>query len=338
MNKLLFFISTIFLLVSCSKDNNVLNPTDPSDTKYKVILNVDVPKVSIETSPLKVAVADGDPIFYNLVIYKNSGEIYYDWYYDVVNNSSSTKPANVNNENVNIFTNTENKISTPLLLPPGDYHIAMMIYRKDVKHPNTSLSPIYTENYNTDNFGSYLVKAKNNKIDNGGIYFNTTDLTVIASAKDQSLSMELKPMWSYIDVNIENAQTFEVPEGTNALQFVINPLYYGFNVKTKLAPFIDDRPIVISLDSIRAASTFNLRNTVSKSILESNKISTTIKYLKIGTDTIVLQTKELPISNLLENGYYYNIHGKLGNSNTNSSQTMNISLGSFAKDDVNINF
>lgn len=333
MKKILFFLSTIFILSACSSDNDPINSGNTDDIKYPVTLNIEVPKITIETSTLRAltTIADGDPIFYNLVIYKESGEVYYQMFYDLEHNWGS------NGFNTsNIFSISESNMSTQLSLPIGKYHIAMLIHKKDVRHPNTTINTLGGPlvNYDVDFFNP--VNPSEANYHNGGIYFNIADFTVVASKTDQSISMELQPMWSYIDVNIEDAQTFDVPEGTNALQFFVNPLYYGFNVKNKLAPFEDNRPIIVSLDSIRTSATFNLRTTVSKSIAD-NTISTKINYLKIDGETTILETKQLPIPNAsLENGYYYNIHGNLGNKN--SGQSMNISLGSFAKDDINIQF
>ena len=333
MKKVLFFLSTIFLLSACSNDNDPINSGNTDDIKYPITLNIETPKIEIETSTLRALtpIADGDPILYYLVIYKENGEIYYTYDYLVEPGYNSSNGLGADN----IFISDGANISTALLLPAGNYHIAMMIHRKDSKHPNTTINPLAGPliNYNVDFFNP--VNIYESIYHNGGVYFNTADLSVVTSETAQNLSMELQPMWSYIDVNIEDAQTFEVPEGTNSLQFVVNPLYYGFNVKSKLAPFIDDRPIIFSLDSIRTNPAFNLRTTVSKSVAD-NTISTSIKFLKIDGDTTVLETKQLPIpSSNLENGFYYNIHGSLSK---NAGQSMNISLGEFNKEDVNIEF
>lgn len=334
MKNLLCFATTILLLISCSNDNNITSPINENNLKYIVNLKVEIPIEEIQAPSLKAKseILEGDPLFYNITIYKETGEVYYA-YYNSVEYDSGTESGY--RGNYNTFTSDGNTYSTILNLAPGNYHIAMLIHRKDAKHPNSSIHSVDPiGNYNNDSYNSAI--AGLTKYHNGGVYFNTADFTVVALEKDQNLSMQLKPMWSYIDININDAQTFAVPDGTNALQFIVSPRYYGFYVKTQLAPFKNEKPIIVPLDSIRSASIFNLRNTVSKSILTDNTISASIKYLKIDSDTTILGSKDLYIPNAsLENGFYYNVYGNLGNPNEKS---MTISLGSFAKEDVNINF
>lgn len=144
-------------------------------------------------------------------------------------------------------------------------------------------------------------------------------------------------MWSYIDINIKDAQTFEVPEGTNAIQFEVNPLYYGFGVKSKLATFKDENLTIVSLEAVRANPIFNLRKIVTKTDAENNTIGANIIYLKIDGDTTILESRKLEVPQTsLENGYYYNINGNLGSKK--SGQSTNISLGEFNKEDIEIEF
>ncbi len=326
MNKLILSLIAIFLLSGCGSDNEILTNKD----LYLVNFDVELPNADAESTTNK-SVADKEPSFYNLLVYNETGEVYYQSYHNAETGFSSN---DINKEN--IFHFDGKKISTQLLLPAGKYKVAFLIHLKDANNPNTYLAPIWGNNFETDSFGSDFSLENPDKLHNGGVYFNTIEFVVLPSHTKQIGNIKLQPMWSYIDINIKNAQTFRYPLGTNALLFDISPRYYGFNVKTKKAIYKVDNPIVVELASVRSNPTFNVRTIVSQTTDENNNIIAKISYIKIDKDTTILETIDLDMTKTnIDNGYYYDINGDIGRKN--SGNGINISLGSMNSQDVIIN-
>lgn len=333
MKKIIFLLASILLFTSCSNDEPVL-ATENNAPRYAVSLNAKIPSFNVENTPFaKSAIAEGDPIFMTMSLYKENGELISTENYDP--ELVLLDPLQTNNS---FFEVAANSISFDFLLEAGKYHLSLLVHRKDAKYPNTTIQSIIATNYNTDVYGEFYDNTNMSEVlHNGGVYFNTVDLNIVALDRTQKVDLELQPMWSHIDINIKDAQIFEVPEGTTALQFVLNPLYYGFSVKNKLALYADQRPIVVPLDSIRANPVYNLRKTTTKTDAANNTIGLTVNYVKeeANSTLTVLKSQQLAIpSTSLENGNYYNISGNLGS----GTQDMSISLGTFSPEDVVIEF
>lgn len=179
-------------------------------------------------------------------------------------------------------------------------------------------------------------------------YYESLKINVAGTNETVEKDIVLKAMWSNVNITLEDAQTFSVPEGTDALRFDVSPLYTGFNLDTKLATvkapddFLSDfnksRTNLISLDSVRLNPTYTALKYVYQTLPENGNLAIKVNYLKTKgtTEPVVLKTRELQIPDIsIENGYNYNISGKLDVSN---GQSMNISLGEFNKEDVVIEF
>lgn len=324
MKKYILIALTI-LITACSSDNDNFSVSNNQENKtYTVNFNVKPTNLSIEESPLKRSMNNGDVYFFQCVVYDQNG----DFLLDVVYNSY-THPE-LTNKSIIPFS---------LGLPVGNYRVVFIsiIYDEDI----SSGSIIGSDSKYTD----YYIKSVQgfeNTYDNEGVYFENLDLTIVESDKPIEKDVVLKPMWSNLNILIEDAQTFDVPAGTDALQFVVNPHYYGFALDTKLAKDMypnSDKFGIVALNSVRLNSTY----TFSTSLCESefnNDLQIKINYLKTTSDSTytILASRDLKIGQTsLQNGYNYDINGSLGSSKA-PEQSMNISLGEFNKEDVLIEF
>lgn len=331
MKRILLYFSISLLLTACSSDNATL-PSIEDDATYPVTINANFPQFEVSTIQ-KATVNDGEPLFYELIIYKETGEVFYNWEYLVEENWSS----NGYGDTTNLFTFDGTKASIKMSFPEGKYHVGVFIFRKDASHPSININPLtVVSNYDSDFYG-YLCDG-NPYCDqhNRGIYFNTTDIAIVKSETSQNVNMELQPMWSYIDVIIDDAKTFKVPEGTNAVKFNVNPRYYGFTVKTKLGVYQNEEPIIVPLNTIRANETYKLRVITTEAPANSdNTIKVSLDYLYLVNDSTytILDTRNLQMTETpLKNGKTYEIEGKL--TQTESGLKMNISKNSFYKEDI----
>lgn len=311
--KQLLYITIAILLSACSNDNAIDSPTD-SDKTYPVSFNITEASFNIDESNLRTT-GDSTKLQMFIYFYKADGKIY-------------------NYEEKIYDLNTTGSYAYTKDLLPGKYYVAFLTIKSVNKSDYTPL--YYPIGFSAD---YYPGSSKN-------IYYATTEITVVANnTTTQTESIDIKPMWSQLNVKIGDAQTFDTPEGTQALVFNVTPNLYGFGFENKLASksnqihysnWVD--PSIVKIDGIRKNATFTYTTSVSKTNAD-NTLGVNIQYVKLNNDTIseVLQTRTLKIANTtVDNGFIYSVKGNLGS--TNSSNGFNISLGEFNKEDVIINF
>ena len=326
---LLLLLAATTIFSSCSSDSDSINNGGDSNVnakKYTVNLNVKSAGFEVDKTPMKSADEKVRKIF-QYVIYNEDGSVYSDSLY-------------IENQ-VPPMINDQGEINIQLQLPEGKYHLAILYmptynirqYPEDCK-----LSP---KNFNTDYYSN--TPPLNMRWDNQNVFYQVTDLNVLANEDNSINSIELEPMWSEVELKLSDIQTSKVPDETEALIVYFTPSYSGFGIKSKTASF------VIPKDTIRASlvyptksDTLTINYLVAKGV--DNSMGISIHYVKktsTYSNFTTISKKEIKLENKLENGYHYKIGGKLGNYDgytDNNNQSFNISLGDFNKEDVNIEF
>lgn len=314
--KQLLYITIAILLSACSNDNAIDNSIDSNKITYPVSFNITNGSFKIDESTLR---ATDDDTKLRLVIYFYNAE---------------GKIANL--EELVYDLNTTGSYPYTKDLLPGKYYVAVIAIKSIY-----NFEPLmFPSNF----FSDYCTRTTSTE----GVYYETAEVTVVADNNEtQTESIDLKPMWSQLNVKIGDAQTFDIPVGTEALRFNVNPNMYGFGIENKLASktFEELHPYykiadasIAKIDSIRQNPTFTYTTSVSKTSAD-NTLSINIEYVKLKNDTVseILQTRQLKIANTqVENGNIYSVKGNLGSTNTTNG--FNISLGEFNKEDVVIDF
>ena len=311
--KHLLYITIAILLSACSNDNAIDNSVN-SEKTYPVSFSITDASFNVDENNLR---STNDSTKFRLFVYfyNEEGEI-----------------ANYEGKIYDLNTNGLYSYKKDLL--PGKYYVSFLTIKSVKEYDYIPLS--YPYNFYTD---YYNYSTEN-------VYYATAEITVVVNNNTtQTENIDIKPMWSQLNVKIGDAQTFDVPEGTEALHFVVTPDFYGFGFENKLASksnqihysnWVD--PSIVKIDDIRENPTFTYTTSVSKTNL-NNTLGISIQYVKLNNDTVseVLQTRQLKIANTeIDNGFIYSVKGNLGSKN--STNGFNISLGEFNKEDVVIDF
>lgn len=328
--KKIFYLFTIIsaFLTGCSSEDLSTTGTDKEAT-YPINFKIANP-LAVEGTPFRSSSAEDMRLdFLEMGVFNESGDLLMNFMFNKNNQSAWLQP--------------DGTAQIGLSLPKGVYYIYFFTI-KDLKISNIARPLLTDPIYNKDDnyFTSYVYTDAIN------CYYESIATTVAPTNQTIEQNITLKPMWSNLNLTLNDAQTFNAPEGTDALQFVVSPLYVGFHLNTKLATdkvsenwvsiMSKYKTNTISLDEIRANATFTYPTYVYQTLPENGNLAIKVNYLKTKntTDTIVLKTRELQIPDItIENGYNYNISGKLDAGN---GQSMNISLGEFNKEDVVIEF
>lgn len=200
MKKLLFFLSATILFASCSNDSEEVPTTSKT---YKVTF--DVSNFSVNVKSLK-ADTFNNQLFY--VIYdKESGKGVKGWTFEGM-----------------VGQVTEE-------LPEGNYYIAF------ISHPRGGMSSPPTEgaidvkdnNFYTDYFENSPTWIMGN-MGNRYVYYQKVDFSVAANNSDVPIEVTLQPMWSEVTVEVTDANTCFLPEGTTTIGCVITPFYSGISI------------------------------------------------------------------------------------------------------------
>lgn len=316
MKKLLFILPMVILFASCGNDSETINL--PEDTKtYDITFNVS--NFKLEATPLnsKGSVAGPERYYYRYMIYKQDGSLLKDSINPVKNELTS-------------LTITEK-------LPAGKYSLAIMTAHKttfiDVSDP-TLASTLVPENFNTDYcFGNVWVAGWR---DNKEIYYNTIDFN-IGNNVENSIDLELEPMWSTIDVNITDAATCGIPDGTTTIRCEINPNYYGFSIKTK-KPNVSSNSSVYNVIREQCTSIESFRESgVIPQICIMGSEDATVKLLYLKrlpeSDNGEIIGERIIYKGDLENGINYKFTGKIGNI-TEGEASFNITKKGFSEKEI----
>ena len=324
---LLFTIVTA-LFNACSNDNTLVS--DNEVETYPISFRITTP-LAIDGSTFKSTAGSEKILDIALSIYDEKGSLVTSFLY----NRGESRP------DVQYLEDGSTQIQVSL--PKGIYHLAFYTIETASNSPIKSLSLVMPIIRSVENFSdAYPLEGTYN-------YYESITTTVAPTNQDIDREITLKPMWSNLNITLDDAQKFNVPEGTDAIQFIVSPLYTGFHLNTKLSTnkvsdnwvsvYSDYKTNIISLDQIRANATFTYPTYVYQTLPENGNLAIKLNYLqtKNTTDTIILKTRELQIPDItIENGYNYNIKGNLDAVNNN--QSMSISLGEFNKEAVEINF
>ena len=309
MRQLLYITITV-LLSACSSES--LPTFDNTDKTYPVNFKITDASFNIEEGNLKSTDNDTKLRLYTY-FYNANGEIanYEEKAYDLSNTGS--------------YTYTKD-------LLPGKYYVAFIADKNKTSADKAGFyipKSFFTDYYNKSS---------------QGIYYTTAEITVVAGNNNtQTESVNIKPMWSDLNIKIGDAQTFDIPEGTDALVFEVTPDLFGFGIQNKLASepypsYVKHKPDVIKVETVRANPTFTYTKALSKTGGD-NSISVNLKYVKLDNDTVAatIQTRELSIvKSELDNGFIYSIKGNLGSNNP--SNNFSISLGKFNPENTIIEF
>ncbi|PXV69091.1 hypothetical protein CLV62_101360 [Dysgonomonas alginatilytica] len=311
MKKLSLFLMALFVLASCSNDEY---PDSQAKAKtQKVNFEVESSSFKLTSSSLKSSAIPSQYLL-QYIFYNETGGVFLN---KVLYAEDVAK----------IVTDTHVPLS--IELPEGKYHVAIMstIYSTVL---NPELYIIKPENYHTD---YYLKTISNIGLSNNQfVYYETFDLTVAENTSTQNV--ELKPMWSMIELVIENAKTFKVPAETEDLSLVLDTYYDGFYIESKLSKKTTP---TVNISLLRMLEDVRKENTVSfslpTSINEDKYITLKINYRK-SQGTVIIDSQVIKTFQP-ENGKNYLISGNIGN--TDDPQfPLNITLGKLDEEVIKI--
>lgn len=226
MNTSKLFITILSLTVltffSCSNDNgnNNGNTDEINTTKYPVTFNVSLFKVNESTRSQK-SLEENINTFLQYVVYNEDGSLYND-----------KDSGNLNKViNINGIDTAKQKIT--LQLPKGKYNIAFVqgqysepfIY--GINCPINFYSDFCAGNIDFDSTG----RKPNN---NNELYYEWTDLTVTSSVTIEK-SIVLQPMWSILNIKINDLSSCILPTKTTKIALTIDNYTYGFYLENKQA-------------------------------------------------------------------------------------------------------
>lgn len=294
MKKIFFFLFTVILFASCSNSNDDVTLVD-NGKKYKVTLDV-INKFVVESGALKSTETNWP---YNYIceytIYKEDGT--------VVDHEVLNEPQ------------------LQFELSKGNYKIAVLAARNTEYMGNSYLEH---SNLATDycNGNHWIAKSA----DNAGMYFEIIDFTVNESVNNVT-SIELKPMWSEIDVEVTDAATCTIPEGTTGIFIGVEPYYSGFAIKDKIpTKKLDMYPIALASMG-QSISEFRKGGALPSCYIAQSK-NVTVKLIyrsETATETKIVGERVIYQGDF-ESGKRYKFSGKVGNDN--GVKSFNVSLGS----------
>ena len=202
MREILFLLFAAIMFTSCRNDSEEVTPTD--NKTYKVTFNIS--NIEVDMKPLKAETYNNQ--FHYRVYEKENGKVVKGWRY----------------------LGKVDKVEVEL--PAGDYYITF------ISHPTGGMGfpkpegPIDVEDYNfyTDYFDNPPSWVAPRHFGNYCVYYEKAGFTVGADNKDILMDVALKPMWSEVDVEVSDAETYTLPEGTTTIACNITPAYFGFNI------------------------------------------------------------------------------------------------------------
>lgn len=326
MKKLLFtLLSAVALFNSCNNDNEILIDSEIdnnlNEKKYTVSFNIASDGFEVDKTPIRNA-DFGKYSFLQIIVYKESGEVYSDSIIDTKTLDSLI---------------AENEIpNVSIQLPEGEYYLSvfsrsMTSSAKD-KIENFKIIPV---NYETD----YYVRELNDFSGNENIYYYTNTLKVSPNTTNEN-NIVLDPMWSYItSFDIVVPSEFIYPSGSDIYIYQISPRYYGFGIKSKLAktPYLGLLEEFQHYDNMFGYYPNKLPISISKS--EDKSLYLDVCFIKSNdgySGGRVLKIQQIDLNTQIENGMKYTISGTLPAIDNMDTHSMHISLEPLK--DSNIDF
>lgn len=289
MKKLLSALTAVAILASCSNTDEL---TIENDKTYKVAFNVTgfiVDNGSHGKTGIELPIRGG---YFQYAIYKNDGSLL------------KTNVIAQSNEPEGSFRINEQ-------LPVGNYTAAIMYTYGDTQDRYPIFIPSDLEkDYCTGN--RFIVKGTNNE----RIYYNTVPLVISNKDNDTPIDVVLDPMWSEIDVEITDAETFVLPGEANLIGCFLTPDYAGFGIKDKTACKEKEFSGSGTLDMLCTSENDVRAKGGIFNIIASEGDDVTVKLLyvehsenvsaKIWNEKVIHQGK-------IEKGYRYTFTGAIGN-------------------------
>lgn len=331
MKKLLFTLFTISLLVSsCSNDDGSIDNQVEQHQKYSINFDVksDVFKIAKESLVKDASMQVGRPLF-QIVVYKESGEVYSDTLF------LST--------GINALMKEDGSMPFSLELPKGNYHVAMMYTFVTINtsyYPDESIFRLKPVNFYTDTYGGgFLGSMSGGGNANIGNYYQTIDLSVPATDAT-AIPIVLEPMWSTATIEVTDTRTFEVPVSAHFITIDLLPSYSDYSISTKDAVLKVDHLTAnnntnfIEISKVRQTDGASVSINLSKTAVENNNMVLNIKYYAKPEPTAVVYEKNIDLNKQLENGQNYNIIGNIGTLDELGGGKMNITYAPFNEDAI----
>lgn len=292
MKNLLLFLAAISLLVSCNQDadNNFIAT---NSKKYKASFAVNgfaVQGTSLDSESDKAALPSQNYCQY--VIYSQTGNV--------------VKDSVIEAEHI-----SSGRLTIEEELPLGTYHITIFSAKKTARMNNI----FYPSNYNTDYCQGNLWLVTHS--DNENVYYETFTFTVDGK-QSEPVNVLLEPMWSNLNIEITDAATFVLPEGTTHLFCEVSPYFTGFFVKTKKpksadsGEFLDgDLSKIVNVEEFRAKSGLYGRTNIAA----SENVSVSVVFIQRSDElqSYVQIGKQPVYTGSFDKGYDITLSGKLGN-------------------------
>lgn len=304
MKKILFILFATILFASCSSVSEDVVPTDNGKT-YKVKFNVS--NFDMETKPLKAETHEN--YCYYTIYEKESGKA-------ILRDVMKAAVGQITEE-----------------VAAGDYYIAILSVPSTIMSPGpgVSWSP-WGSDINLDDFNFYSdyfngIGWINYGKDNQYSYYEKVAFSVgLGSNEETEQDVPLQPMWSIVNIEVTDADICTLPEGTNTIECIVNPFYYGFSIAEGI-PSESYEDVATSAQSRTVISDTNFREkkVLSGKVVSASKgVTVKLIFLKqTVSSTEILGEREI-FKGDFDRGKSYTLKGTLGK--VTSHATFNLSL------------
>lgn len=293
MKKLFLFLFVAALFVACSSDDTDDTTPQLDGKKYKVTFNVE--NFELETSPLKDAGTHSN-YFSSYIYNKETGKA--------------------------VYTSTHQSDSVSVNLKAGSYYFVSVSKPTTIPNSYPGNSETSDENgisgYNFDT--DYLQGAgwlNTHPERNLYVYYGKQEFTVGENSENAiNETVTLMPTWSEVIIDVTDAATCDVPEGTTNITCQVSPYYYGVNIADgKATKTIED-----SSDPSQSSSALNLSwfrdksRTFKKYIADSKDISVKIVFWELTPSSTRIVGERVIYKGDLDKGKKITLSGALGRS------------------------
>ncbi|MFV0536242.1 MAG: hypothetical protein ACK5M3_02605 [Dysgonomonas sp.] len=183
-------------------------------------------------------------------------------------------------------------------------------------------------NFRSDYFGGIGWIHSGNR-NNLFTYYEKVSFTAgAASNENVDMDVVLQPMWSVLDVEVTDAETCSLPEGTNVVICTVNPFYYGFDIANGIpSDTKEDSWTQFYANPMSDVSFRSNKGVTNKVVSASKDITVKLVFIKWSeSDAGTLLGERVIYKGDVEGGKHITLKGTLGKSN-DTNATFSPTLG-----------